>query len=112
MQIAVDSLMFKGQDLGSLSFDASISESSVDLNQFNGSLDGVTFGPENQFSWRRGDGSTTRASLDLTLPSAGEALTLLDAKSVVDFSSGRVVGDVEWPGAPTDFQANQVTGEP
>ena len=110
MQIAVDSLMFKGQDLGSLSFDASISESSVDLNQFNGSLDGVTFGPENQFSWRRGDGSTTRASLDLALPSAGEALTLLDAKSVVDFSSGRVVGDVEWPGAPTDFQANQVTG--
>ena len=110
MQIAVDSLMFKGQDLGSLSFDASISESSVDLTQFDGSLDGVTFGPESQFSWRRGDGSTTRASLDLTLPSAGEALTLLDAKSVVDFSSGRVVGDVEWPGAPTDFQANQVTG--
>ena len=110
MQIAVDSLMFKGQDLGSLSFDASISESSVDLTQFDGSLDGVIFGPESQFSWRRGDGSTTRASLDLTLPSAGEALTLLDAKSVVDFSSGRVVGDVEWPGAPTDFQANQVTG--
>ena len=110
MQIAVDSLMFKGQDLGSLSFDASISESSVDLTQFDGSLDGVIFGPESQFSWRRGDGSTTRASLDLTLPSAGEALTLLDAKSVVDFSSGRVVGDVEWPGAPTDFQANEVTG--
>ena len=111
MQIAVDSLMFEGQDLGSLSFDASISESSVELAQFDGSLDGVTFGPESQFSWRRGDGSTTRASLDLTLPSAGEALTLLDAKSVVDFSSGRVVGDVEWPGAPTDFQANQVTGD-
>jgi uncharacterized protein YhdP len=111
MQIAVDSLMFKGQDLGSLSFDASISESSVDLNQFNGSLDGVNFGPESRFSWRRGDGSTTRASLDLTLPSAGEALTLLDAKSVVDFSSGRVVGDLEWPGAPTDFQANQLTGD-
>jgi uncharacterized protein YhdP len=111
MQIAVDSLMFKGQDLGSLSFDASISESSVELTQFDGSLDGVTFGPESQFSWQRGDGSTTRASFDLTLPSAGEALTLLDAKSVVDFSSGRVVGDVEWPGAPTDFQANQVTGD-
>ena len=111
MHIAVDSLMFEGQDLGSLSFDASISESSVELAQFDGSLDGVTFGPESQFSWRRGDGSTTRASLDLTLPSAGEALTLLDAKSVVDFSSGRVVGDVEWPGAPTDFQANQVTGD-
>jgi len=111
MQIAVDSLMFKGQDLGSLSFDASVSESSVDLNQFNGSLDGVNFGPESRFSWRRGDGSTTRASLDLTLPSAGEALTLLDAKSVVDFSSGRVVGDLEWPGAPTDFQANQLTGD-
>ena len=111
MQIAVDSLMFKGQDLGSLSFDASISESSVDLTQFDGSLDGVTFGPESQFSWRRGDGPTTRASLDLTLPSAGEALTLLDAKSVVDFSSGRVVGDLEWPGAPTDFQANQLTGD-
>ena len=45
MQIAVDSLMFKGQDLGSLSFDASISRSSVDLTQFDGSLDGVIFGP-------------------------------------------------------------------
>lgn len=111
MKIAIDSLIFKGQDLGSLSFDASISKSSVDLVQFDGSLDGVTFGPESQFSWLRGDGSTTRASLDLTLPSAGEALTLLDAKSVVDFSSGRVLGNVEWPGAPTDFQANQVTGD-
>ena len=111
MQIAVDSLIFKGQDLGSLSFDASVSESSVDLAQFDGSLDGVTFGPESRFSWRRGDGSTTGASLDLTLPNAGEALTLLDAKSVVDFSSGRVVGNLEWPGAPTDFQANQVTGD-
>jgi uncharacterized protein YhdP len=111
MQIAVDSLIFKGQDLGSLSFNASIAESSVELAQFDGSLDGVTFGPKSQFSWRRGDGSTTRASLDLTLPSAGEALTLLEAKSVVDFSSGRVVGNVEWPGAPTDFQANQVTGD-
>ena len=111
MQIAVDSLMFKGQDLGSLSFNASISESSVDLTQFAGSLDGVTFGSESRFSWRRGDGSTTRASLDLTLPSAAEALTLLDAKSVVDFSSGRVVGDIEWPGAPPDFQANKVTGD-
>ena len=111
MQIAVDSLMFKGQDLGSLSFDASISESSVDLAQFAGSLDGVTFGSESRFSWRRGDGSTTRASLDLTLPSAAEALTLLDAKSVVDFSSGRVVGDIEWPGAPPDFQANKVAGD-
>ena len=111
MKIAVDSLIFKGQDLGSLSFDASISKSSVDLAQFDGSLDGVTFGPESQFSWLRGDGSTTRASLDLTLPSAGEALTFLDAKSVVDFSSGRVLGKVEWPGAPTDFQANQVTGD-
>ena len=111
MQIAVDSLMFKGEDLGSLSFDASISESSVDLAQFDGSLDGVTFGSESRFSWRRGDGSTTRASLNLTLPSAAEALTLLDAKSVVDFSSGRVVGDVEWPGAPPDFQANKVTGD-
>ena len=50
MQIAVDSLMFEGQDLGSLSFDASISESSVELAQFDGSLDGVTFGPESQFS--------------------------------------------------------------
>ncbi|MGB1334652.1 MAG: YhdP family protein [Luminiphilus sp.] len=111
MKIAIDSLIFKGQDLGSLSFDASISKSSVDLAQFDGSLDGVTFGPESQFSWLRGDGSTTRASLDLTLPSAGEALTFLDAKSVVDFSSGRVLGKVEWPGAPTDFQANQVTGD-
>ena len=111
MKIAIDSLIFKGQDLGSLSFDASISKSSVDLAQFDGSLDGVTFGPESQFSWLRGDGSTTRASLDLTLPSAGEALTFLDAKSVVDFSSGRVLGNVEWPGAPTDFQANQVTGD-
>ena len=111
MKIAIDSLIFRGQDLGSLSFDASISKSSVDLAQFDGSLDGVTFGPESQFSWLRGDGSTTRASLDLTLPSAGEALTLLDAKSVVDFSSGRVLGNVEWPGAPTDFQANQVTGD-
>ena len=111
MQIAVDSLMFKGQDLGSLSFNASISESSVDLAQFAGSLDGVTFGSESRFSWRRGDGSTTRASLDLTLPSAAEALTLLDAKSVVDFSSGRVVGDIEWPGAPPDFQANKVAGD-
>ena len=110
MKIAIDSLIFKEQDLGSLSFDASISKSSVDLAQFDGSLDGVTFGPESQFSWLRGDGSTTRASLDLTLPSAGEALTFLDAKSVVDFSSGRVLGKVEWPGAPTDFQANQVTG--
>ena len=111
MKIAIDSLIFKEQDLGSLSFDASISKSSVDLAQFDGSLDGVTFGPESQFSWLRGDGSTTRASLDLTLPSAGEALTFLDAKSVVDFSSGRVLGNVEWPGAPTDFQANQVTGD-
>ena len=111
MQFAVDSLMFKGQDLGSLSFNASISESSVDLAQFAGSLDGVTFGSESRFSWRRGDGSTTRASLDLTLPSAAEALTLLDAKSVVDFSSGRVVGDIEWPGAPPDFQANKVAGD-
>ncbi|MBL6694710.1 MAG: hypothetical protein ISQ01_03100, partial [Luminiphilus sp.] len=111
MEIALDSLMLKGQDRGSLSFNASISESSVELAQFDGSLDGVTFGPESQFSWRRGDGSTTRVSLDLTLPSAGEALTLLDAKSVVEFSSGRVVGNVEWPGAPTDFQANQVTGD-
>ena len=111
MKIAIDSLIFKGQDLGSLSFDASISKSSVDLAQFDGSLDGVTFGPESQFSWLRGDGSTTRASLDFTLPSAGEALTFLDAKSVVDFSSGRVLGNVEWPGAPTDFQANQVTGD-
>jgi len=111
MQIAVDSLLFKGQDLGSLSFDASISESSVNLAQFDGSLDGMAFGPESRFSWRRGDGSTTRASLDLTLPVAGEALTLLDARSVVDFSSGRVRGKVEWPGAPTDFQANQVTGD-
>ena len=111
MKIAIDSLIFKGQDLGSLSFDASISKSSVDLAQFDGSLDGVTFGPESQFSWLRGDGSTTRASLDLTLPSAGETLTFLDAKSVVDFSSGRVLGKVEWPGAPTDFQANQVTGD-
>ena len=111
MKIAIDSLIFKGQDLGSLSFDASISKSSVDLAQFDGSLDGVTFGPESQFSWLRGDGSTTRASLDLTLPSAGEALTFLDAKSVVDFSSGRVLGKVEWPGAPTDFQVNQVTGD-
>ena len=111
MQIAVDSLMFKGQDLGSLSFNASISESSVGLAQFAGRLDGVTFGSESRVSWRRGDGSTTRATLDLTLPSAAEALTLLDAKSVVDFSSGRVVGDVEWPGAPPDFQANKVTGD-
>ena len=111
MKISIDSLIFKGQDLGSVSFDASISRSSVDLAQFDGSLDGVTFGPESRFSWVRGDGSTTRASLDLTLPSAGEALTLLDAKSVVDFSSGRVLGNVEWPGAPTDFQANQVTGD-
>jgi uncharacterized protein YhdP len=111
MKIAIDSLIFKGQDLGSLSFDASISKSSVDLAQFDGSLDGVIFGPESQFSWLRGDGSTTRASLDFTLPSAGEALTFLDAKSVVDFSSGRVLGNVEWPGAPTDFQANQVTGD-
>ena len=111
MKIAIDSLIFKEQDLGSLAFDASISKSSVDLAQFDGSLDGVTFGPESQFSWLRGDGSTTRASLDLTLPSAGEALTFLDAKSVVDFSSGRVLGNVEWPGAPTDFQANQVTGD-
>ena len=111
MMIAIDSLIFKGQDLGSLSFDASISKSSVDLAQFDGSLDGVIFGPESQFSWLRGDGSTTRASLDFTLPSAGEALTFLDAKSVVDFSSGRVLGNVEWPGAPTDFQANQVTGD-
>ena len=111
MKIAIDSLIFKGQDLGSLSFDASISKSSVDLAQFDGSLDGVTFGPESQFSWLRGDSSTTRASLDLTLPSAGEPLTFLDAKSVVDFSSGRVLGNVEWPGAPTDFQANQVTGD-
>ena len=110
-QITVDSLMFKGQDLGSLAFDASISESSIDLAQFDGSLDGVSFGPESQFSWVRGEGSTTRATLDLTLPSAGDALTLLDAKSVVDFSSGRVVGDIEWPGAPTDFQADQVTGD-
>ena len=111
MQIAVDSVIFKGQDLGSLSFDASVSEAGVDLAQFDGSLDGVTFGAESQFSWRRGEGSTTRASLDLTLSSAGEALTLLDAKSVVDFSSGRVKGNLEWPGAPTDFQANQVTGD-
>ena len=111
MQIAVDSVIFKGQDLGSLSFGASILESSVDLSQFDGSLDGVTFGPESQFTWVRGDGSTTRASLDLTLPSAGEALTLLDAKSVVDFSSGRVVGEIEWPGGPTDFQADQVIGD-
>ena len=111
MQIAVDSVIFKGQDLGSLSFGASILESSVDLSQFDGSLDGVTFGPESQFTWVRGDGSTTRASLDLTLPSAGEAFTLLDAKSVVDFSSGRVVGEIEWPGGPTDFQADQVIGD-
>ena len=111
MKIAVDSLMFKGQDLGSISFDASISESRVGLAQFDGSVDGVIFGPESQFSWVRGEGSTTRASLDLMLPRAGEALTLLDAKSVVNFSSGRVVGNVEWLGAPTDFQANQVTGD-
>ena len=71
----------------------------------------MTFGPESQFSWVRGEGSKTRASLDLTLPSASEALTLLDAKSVVDFLSGRVVGDIEWPGGPTDFQGKQVTGD-
>ena len=111
MQVGIDSLIFKGQDLGSLSFDAMISASDINLSQFNGRLDGVTFGPESQFNFARGDTAKTRASLDLTLANAGEALTLLDAKSVVDFSSGRVSGDIEWPGGPADFQANQVVGD-
>jgi hypothetical protein len=42
MQVGVDSLIFKGQDLGSLSFDATISASNINLSQFNGRLDGVT----------------------------------------------------------------------
>lgn len=111
MRVAIDSLIFKDQDLGSLVFDATMSESNINVSQFNGSLDGVTFGPESEFNWARGEGSTTRASLDLTLAGASQALSLLDAKSVVDFSSGKVSGNVEWPGGPTDFQANQLTGD-
>ena len=109
--IGITSIIFKEQDLGSLSFAADITETDIALSDFSGVLDGVTMGPASHFLWSRGTASKTRATLDLSLANAAEVLTLLDAKSVVDFSSGTILGDLTWSGGPHQFDASKVMGD-
>ena len=111
IQVAVDSVKLRDRDLGSLAFDVNVSKSNVNFSRFSGTLDGVTLGSDTQFTWYTGDQSKSRVSVDLTLGPADEALTLIDAKSVVNFASGAVHGGIEWSGGPTDFQLNQLGGD-
>jgi uncharacterized protein YhdP len=111
IQVGFDSIKLRGRDLGSLAFDVNVLKSNVNFSRFSGALDGVTLGSDTQFTWYTGDRSKSHVSLDLKLAAADEALTLIDAKSVVNFASGAVYGDIEWAGGPTDFEANQLGGD-
>ena len=111
IQVVMDSIKLEDRDLGSLAFDVNVSEPKVEFSNFNGALDGVGFGGDTQFTWLTGDVSQSLLSLDLTLAAADEALALIDAKSVVNFGSGKVYGNIEWPGGPSDFQSNQLRGD-
>jgi uncharacterized protein YhdP len=72
-------------------------------------VDGVTFEPGTEIIWDR-SAASTRTSIDLTLADATNALTLLDAKSVVDFSAGTIKGELGWDGAPINWAPSKLSG--
>ena len=107
--VSVASLILSEKDLGSLSFGAQSSEQEVRLFGFEGMVDGVNFEPGTEIIWDRSTAST-RTSIDLTLADATNALTLLDAKSVVDFSAGTIKGELGWDGAPINWAPSKLSG--
>ena len=108
--VSIASLMLNEKDLGNLSFDAQSSAQEVRLFGFEGVVDGVNFEPGTEIIWDRTTAST-RTSIDLTLADATNALTLLDAKSVVDFSAGTIKGELAWDGAPINWAPSKLSGD-
>ena len=108
--VSIASLILNEKDLGNLSFDVQSGDQKVRLFGFEGMVDGVNFESGTEIIWDQ-IAASTRTSIDLTLADATNALTLLDAKSVVDFSAGTIKGELGWDGSPNNWTPSKLFGD-